>query len=296
MLPFGLRSAAKIFNAVADALQWHLQQAGIPYVCHYLDNFVVIGRPHSSQCAESFAILDRKCQTLCIPMAAHKREGPSTCLPVLGIVIDTVAGELRLPTDKLERLQAFLEQWRDKRGYLRKELESLIGLLNHAYKVVRSGRSFLRRMIDLLHSVPSYQPYFRLNSEFRADLARWNTFFKSWNGTSFLPPPSLLTQTTFATDASGSWNCGAGHGQAWFQLPWDARAQPLSIAEKESIPIILACAAWGGSWRDRQVVCPFDNQVVVACLRSRTSRHKGIMHLLRCLVFCRSIPPVSPSP
>lgn len=29
----------------------------------------------------------------------------------------------------------------------------------------------------------------------------------------------------------------------------------------------------------------FDNQVTVACLRSRTSKHKGIMHLLRSLVF-----------
>ena len=30
MLPFGLRSAPKIFNAVADALHCHLQQSGIP--------------------------------------------------------------------------------------------------------------------------------------------------------------------------------------------------------------------------------------------------------------------------
>ena len=33
------------------------------------------------------------------------------------------------------------------------------------------------------------------------------------------------------------------------------------------------------------MVCHCDNQVVVACLRSRTSKHKGLMHLLRCLVF-----------
>ena len=103
MLPFGLRSALKIFNAVADALNWHLQQAGIPLVCHYPDDFVIIGPPHSPQCAESLAILDQECEMLCIPMAAHKHEGPSTCLPVLGIVIDTMAGELRLPADKLER-------------------------------------------------------------------------------------------------------------------------------------------------------------------------------------------------
>ena len=32
------------------------------------------------------------------------------------------------------------------------ELEALVGLLNHAAKVVRAGRSFLRCMIDLIHA------------------------------------------------------------------------------------------------------------------------------------------------
>ena len=99
MLPFGLRSAAKIFNALADALSWHLQQASIPHLFHYLDDFVIIGLPRSPQCAHSLAILDRECSTLSVPMAPHKREGPTTCLSVLGIVIDTEIGELRLPAE-----------------------------------------------------------------------------------------------------------------------------------------------------------------------------------------------------
>ena len=41
-LPFGLRSAPKIFNAVADALCWCLQQCGIQYVLHYLDDYIVV--------------------------------------------------------------------------------------------------------------------------------------------------------------------------------------------------------------------------------------------------------------
>lgn len=45
MLPFGLRSAPKIFNAVADALNWHMIEAGIRFVLHYLDDFIVIGPP-----------------------------------------------------------------------------------------------------------------------------------------------------------------------------------------------------------------------------------------------------------
>ena len=34
MLPFGLRSVPKIFNALADALHWHLRQSGIEHIEH----------------------------------------------------------------------------------------------------------------------------------------------------------------------------------------------------------------------------------------------------------------------
>ena len=158
-------------------------------------------------------------------MAAQKREGPTTCLPVLGIVIDTEAGELYLPDEKLERLQALLQQWGSKVAFTRKELESLIGLLNHACKVVHSGRSFLRRMLDLLHAVPMTQPAIRLNTSFRSNLAWWTEFLKQWNGISFLPPPSLLPETTVTTNVAGSWGCGAWHVDKWFQLQWDRQAE-----------------------------------------------------------------------
>ena len=69
-----------------------------------------------------------------------------------------------------------------------------------------------------------------------------------------------------------------------FRCNW-IRSQHLLIAEKELIPIVLACAMWGGSWYGRQVCCYCDNQVVVAYHRSRSSRDKGVMHLLRSLVF-----------
>ena len=108
MLPFGLRSAPKIFNAVADALAWHLQQAGIPLIRHYLDDFIIVAPPRSSQCQESMTILNRECRALGVPIADHKRDGPATCLTYLGIEVDTLAGQLQMPGDKLQRLDALL--------------------------------------------------------------------------------------------------------------------------------------------------------------------------------------------
>ena len=199
MLPFGLRSAPKIFNAVADALEWSLRQRGIRQIFHYLDDFIVIGPPDSSECALALLTLDRTCAELGIPIAEHKREGPVTCLTFLGIEVDTVAMQLRLPLDKLRRLQGLLSDWGDKKTCERRELESLIGLLNHACKVVRCGRSFLRRMLDLLLGVPMprTRPHpIRLNRAFRSDLSIRRGLERG-----FFPHPT--TKTPAAADGLG---------------------------------------------------------------------------------------------
>ena len=116
MLQFGLRSAPKIFNALADGLEWHLRNCGIRQVFHYLDDFILV-------------TVTQACATLGVPLAEHKREGPTTCLTFLGIEVDTVASQLRLPQDKLCRLRSLLEVWRDRKVCERRELESLVGYL-----------------------------------------------------------------------------------------------------------------------------------------------------------------------
>ena len=40
-LPFGLRSAPKIFSALADALAWVTRQHGVLHQIHYLDDFLL---------------------------------------------------------------------------------------------------------------------------------------------------------------------------------------------------------------------------------------------------------------
>ena len=72
MLPFGLRSAPKIFNAVADALEWCIAQKGVRHIFHYLDDFLVMGPPNSSDCQESLHILEVLCVKLGVPLAAKK--------------------------------------------------------------------------------------------------------------------------------------------------------------------------------------------------------------------------------
>jgi hypothetical protein len=288
MLPFGLRSAPKIFNAIADGLEWYLRHRGVRNVAHYLDDFIVIGPLSSQECAMALGILVDACAELGVPLALHKRDGPTTSLIFLGIEVDTVASKLCLPREKLACLQSLLAEWGDKKVCGRRELESLVGILNHACKVVRAGRSFLRRMLDLLkgrqhHS--RHPHHIRLNKSFRSDLVWWRLFASRWNGVSFLPPPPHLPGLLMASDASGSWGCGAWHGTHWFQLPWDSRSEALPIMAKELLAVLLACAVWSPSWSHHRVTVLCDNQAVVACLRSRSCHDHHIMHMLRTLAF-----------
>ena len=116
------------------------------------------------------------CNTLGVPLAAHKREGPMTRLTFLGNEIESIESFLRLPEKKLQRLLQDIQKWGDRKACTHRELESLVGLLNHTCKVVRRDCTFLWRMIDLLTArrveMACYpHHHILLNSKFRADLA-----------------------------------------------------------------------------------------------------------------------------
>ena len=220
-LPFGLRSAPKIFNAVADALESIMISRGAAQVFHYLDDFIMVGPPGSPQCSTSLDTALAVCSDLGVPVAPHKIERPTTCLTFLGIEIDTVEMQLRLPPPKLGRLKDLLETWRGRKVCSKRELESLIGHLSHACKVVRPGRRFLRGMIALLSVAKRPSHHIRLNGHFRADLEWWATFLSPWNGVSMLYEVQRRNpHFEIWSDASGSWGCAAFWGRQWFQVEW----------------------------------------------------------------------------
>ena len=132
-LPFGLRSAPKIFNAIADALEWILRQHGVSNIWHYLDDFLLAGTRSSGECARYLHTVIRLCQILGIPLAEEKLAGPATVLAILGIEFDTDRLMLRLPKEKFQRLKQMLAERASKRSCTRKELQSLIRQLQHAW-------------------------------------------------------------------------------------------------------------------------------------------------------------------
>ena len=103
-----LRSAPKIFTALADALEWVVRQTGVKVVLHYLDDFLLVGELASEQCKDNLQKLLAVFTALHIPVAREKLEGTTTRLSFLGIELDTHLMVLRLPQEKIEELRALL--------------------------------------------------------------------------------------------------------------------------------------------------------------------------------------------
>ena len=166
-LPFGLRSAPKIFTAIADAVEWIAREEGVQFVIHYLDDFLVLGAPDTNECETAVQKLLDVFSRLGLPVATDKLEGPTTRLVFLGFELDTVAWEIRLPRQKLEDLKELIRQWVGRRTCSRKELESLVGKLGHAAQVVPPGKTFMRRLFELKAAMGQARG---LNNGFRSDI------------------------------------------------------------------------------------------------------------------------------
>ena len=156
MLPFKLHSAPVIFTSIANGLQWIARQKGVELIERNLGDFILMGGLHDGSCQQGLDTLTSTCANLGAPLVKHKQEDPCTQLTFLGIEIDTAHGILCLPTDKLERLTGMLLKWGDRKVCTRRELESLVGSLNHACKVVKPGRLDASEAVGVGRGVETY--------------------------------------------------------------------------------------------------------------------------------------------
>ena len=178
-IPFGLQSALKLFNILADLLAWIAQNAGVSYLIHYLDDYLTMGPPASTVCQCNVNTFVSLCAELGVPLATDKLEG---------IVLDTNRMEIRLPSDKLARIQQLLKTWLPRK--------------RHSPTCHKTVKPFSQECIQQQLSFVRCT----LNKAFRSDLFWWHAFLQSWNGLSILRHPSISSHPEFyaQTDASGT--------------------------------------------------------------------------------------------
>lgn len=285
-LPFGLSYACNLFEKFSSSLHWILQNKfSVKHCVHILDDFLFLGKPGTNECHDALASFHVLAQDINLPIKSEKTVLPTTTLTFMGLEIDSLKFEIRLPEDKLIKLRQTISAFKGKRTATLRELQSLIGLLNFACAVVPPGRTFLRRIIDLTRGIQKPHHHRNLDKDARADLAAWSLFIEHFNGKAFFPSGLSFTSKTLHlfTDAS---NVGFGcvFGTKWFFGSFDTSWLEYHISVREFFPIILAVEIWGSLLTNTSIVLHSDNIAVVYVINKLTSKGSNLMKLMRRLM------------
>ena len=281
-LPFGSRSAPGIFHRITQSVRRMMENRGYTVIV-YLDDFLVIA-PTQAECLLAYNTLCALLVNLGFSLSKNKLVPPCQKLTFLGIEIDTIKLSLSLPAEKLEALKDFIKVFLLRKRASKRQLQQLAGRLNWACKVVFGGRTFLRRILDLMNTMLTSASQCRLTLEFHRDLEWWDEFLSTFNGLcDFLDQRPV---TGLHTDACTS-GLGAYFNQDWFYLHFLAEAPSLyglHINYKEALCIVFSAFRWASVWRNKKVVVYCDNTAAVAMINKGTTKN-GLMMFFRRQLF-----------
>ena len=291
-LCFGLKCAPWIFTQVSDFCVKCTKLEGVDRCINYLDDFIVIAKDKDS-CESAQQNLHIVLTRLGFKIATKKVSPPAQVLTYLGIVINTMEMTLSLGEDKLERVISCVTALKNKKWCARKLLEQTAGLLAHCATVVRGGRTYTRRIYDLLRDAGPQCKRIVLSELAMLDLKWWATFISSFNGKARMFDKSCEV-VTLTTDASSSgfgghsvydyyWGFWGDHDPV---CPHQAKA-PLEPIYRDNInvgelwPVLVALQRSCVSWKNCVVEVVTDNTQVYHELRTGGGSNPTTMGWLR---------------
>ncbi|XP_069109611.1 uncharacterized protein, partial [Argopecten irradians] len=298
-IPFGSRLGPGIFNRLTQAVRRMAERRGFSIVA-YIDDFFLCEKTHE-RCQEAMNFLVNLLRELGFQISWSKMAGPSQTLTFLGVELDSVHMEMRLPQEKLVALRAELDQFARRKRVSKRQLQSLAGKLSWAATAVIGGRVFLRRIIDAFCTLRNGDHKMYMRGDILYDVNWWRVGLSAFNGVAMLldddSPPAVIY-----TDACN--DGGGGHwGDDWFYCNWDIdlpHVSSLHINQKEILSVLIGAQRWGHLWCNQRVFAYSDNSVTVACVNKGSSRNPFIMECIRKLFWlsvkynfrlsCRHIP------
>jgi hypothetical protein len=172
-----------------------------------------------------------------------KAEGtPTEVLTILGWKLNTRAFTISLPTDKFEKYtrQITVILAEPKKAKEKKELESLVGRIQHVASIIPASRHFTGRLNNALQRAKRFT---RLSKSELDDLQLWQEFLvQAHKGMDLNILTPRYPDHIIITDASLSKGMGAFNvktGEAW-RWPIPASWKTMSINTLEFITTIIA--------------------------------------------------------
>ncbi|KAJ7340864.1 hypothetical protein DFH08DRAFT_812034 [Mycena albidolilacea] len=191
---------------------------------------------------------------------------PATTLDFLGIEIDTLQMEARLPSEKLAYLKELLAEWGHCTHVTLRDVEVLTGFLQFTSQVIPTAHAFLRGLYDFESEFTTPFSCWWLSKAACRDIAWWATFPMEWNGICFISLQHCILHVY--TAVSGTKGLRGFFGANWFSVRCPHCHQTHHIQVKEMLAMvhaILCCPVIsrlsGLAWNLTNVGIPVHYQV-----------------------------------
>lgn len=298
-MPFGLRTAPLVCTLLLSVPAFLLQQHGCRFV-RYLDDFLFI--------ADSFEHLQYQLNTaqqifssFGLIVNPDKTEGPVQIINFLGIELNSIQQILTCPLTRVQELKDILTAFKNKSVTTRKSLESLIGKLSFAAKVLPGARPFMRSMIDNLHHHKKRSLPIKLSSSFKQDVEFWLNNIHNWNGKQIWRS-SKTDPIVFATDASlegfgfhllssptnsvlhspqHPLSVGSGFYGSYHPSHSHLHSSHKQISWCEMLAVIAAVITYSDYLSNQNVLFMVDNSTDVAIINKQSTKSDLLKQLLR---------------
>jgi len=289
-LPFGLKSACKIFSTISQLLCWIMRNIlRVPCTKGYLDDFFMaaIGEQRAGDGLDVFLLL---CRLLGIDVNMDKLITPRTTATFLGIEIDTCNETTALPAARLVRLRTVIAEWLGKQTATAKEMQSLAGSLIFATRVIPAGRVFMQRIFRALRGLEkSRKRETAITEDLSRDLRWWATFLPLTNGSRKMREPEFtypddLQLWSDASDIGG----GAYWKDQWWFVRWEhdlAFMRDTPIAVRELFCVVTCALTWRHEWKETMMFFHCDNTNSIVQIKKGSARNDDASHLIRVLHF-----------
>ena len=287
-LPFGASSAPGIFHRLTQSVRRMMVKRGFHGIIVYLDDFLIIGQTYE-ECKRAFDTLCELLVALGFTISPSKVVKPCQTLTFLGVEINTTNLSFSLPKEKIKVLKEVLLSFCDKKRASKRQLQQLAGRLNWACKVVYGGRTFLRRILDLMNTLQKQSSKCLLSQDFYHDIDWWLCFLEEFNGQ--CPFHDTRPVNNLHTDACNS-GIGAAFEGDWFYsnlLVDHPDVASMHINFKEAFCVVSAIERWAPLLRNKRVHIYCDNTAAVAMLNKGTTKNRTMMVHLRRVFWCSAV-------
>ena len=287
---FGLRSSAYACQRTISSIPY-LMRKNSYLVCSYLDD--IAGAESVSKAFSALLTLQNLLGSLNLIENPDKVTLPATKMIFLGILLNSEDFTMTIPEEKLQEIRVLLNEWLSYDSCTLKQLQSLIGKLQHVSCCIRGGRIFINRLLNTLREANKLQRTRKIavSTDLKRELNYWFYLMTNFNGVSIMSELEWTeVNAVFASDASMTGAGGVNYeNKTYFKLTFPARYLEYKIHILEMLSLLLCCKVWGKHWKGRKIQARSDNQCVVIAVNKGASKDPFMQSCIRELFYICSI-------